>query len=424
MERATAFEKLGLKGTEDQSIIQSKYNEMYNDYRLMIENAPTPKLRESFERNLQELEEAYALIQDTQEQTAVEAIEDLPVISRVETASRVQSKSGQEKTSKVKLNVVYEYFGCSESQTDREIKSKYIRLINTLEQEVKKQILPQARKIYEDELKSAKDMWSLLLTHRPSLEAVNVSSAIDMGKMKKYLVPAFIVVVVAIAIGFLYYSGAFKGSAEEDFINAQELVKKGDIKSLEKAEVIFTELMDNPDYQSKVNEWIEKVREQKNLLINDLKADYRNSINNNQFIEATMYWDDMNSVFEVTDPDMILEFEDVKLKAKSQKVKVSSYIKEAKKAEKYGKIQQSIDLLLMVKEINPSNIELDNDKLGKLEKLKQKYKSCEDELVDINGALSISSPGEELYRIATEKRNEIKKRCPGLFANEGDSTRH
>lgn len=424
MEKAAAFEKLGLNGNEDKSIIQSKYNEMYNDYRLMIENAPTPKLRESFERNLQELEEAYAAIQNTQELTPLEGVEDLPVISRVETIAKVQSGSKDESSSKVRLASVYEYFGCAESQTDKEIKTKYNKLIATLEMEVKKQILPQARKIYEDELKSARNMWSILLTQRPNLESVSVSSTIDTQKIKKILVPGLIVIFVAVAIVFLINSGSFSGSAEEDFISAQELVKKGDIKSLEEAEVIFTELLDNPEYKSKVGEWLEKVREHKNLIINDIKSNYRNSINNNQFIEATMYWDDMNSVFEVTDPDMILEFEDVKLKAKSQKVKVSSYIKEAKKAEKYGKIQQSIDLLLMVKEINPSNIELDNDKLGKLEKLKQKYKSCEDELVDINGALSISSPGEELYRIATEKRNEIKKRCPGLFANEGDSTRH
>ena len=44
--------------------IENKYNELYSDFQIRLTNAPTPNLKKLYQKNLQDLEEAYELLRD------------------------------------------------------------------------------------------------------------------------------------------------------------------------------------------------------------------------------------------------------------------------------------------------------------------------------------------------------------------------
>jgi len=64
MTREEAAEILDVSPDEEIAAIRRKYRELYNDFRVRIDNAPTPALRQTFERKFKEIEDAYALLSE------------------------------------------------------------------------------------------------------------------------------------------------------------------------------------------------------------------------------------------------------------------------------------------------------------------------------------------------------------------------
>jgi len=62
MTKQEAYERFELAEGADLQEVRRKFSEMHNDYRMRIENAPTPRMRQSFERGLESLKEAYSLL--------------------------------------------------------------------------------------------------------------------------------------------------------------------------------------------------------------------------------------------------------------------------------------------------------------------------------------------------------------------------
>ncbi|MBE8721957.1 OmpA family protein [Sphingobacterium pedocola] len=65
MTKEQAYERLELPVGTDLQTVRRRFAEMHNDYRMRIENAPTPRLKQTFERGLEELKEAYALLNES-----------------------------------------------------------------------------------------------------------------------------------------------------------------------------------------------------------------------------------------------------------------------------------------------------------------------------------------------------------------------
>ncbi|MBE8721956.1 WG repeat-containing protein [Sphingobacterium pedocola] len=78
MNKEQAYERLELPVGTDLQTVRKKFAEMHNDYRMRIENAPTPRLKQTFERGLEELKEAYALLNES------ERMDDVAELPRTE----------------------------------------------------------------------------------------------------------------------------------------------------------------------------------------------------------------------------------------------------------------------------------------------------------------------------------------------------
>lgn len=92
MTRDTALERLNLNPDATTAEVDRAYEELYNDFQLRIQNAPTPKLRERFEERLSEVEEAYAILRGEA------GDDDLPASGPVDAeASRSETVSSETK---------------------------------------------------------------------------------------------------------------------------------------------------------------------------------------------------------------------------------------------------------------------------------------------------------------------------------------
>lgn len=56
------LEILGLPESASTADIQKKYQELFDDYHIRLTNAPTPALKKLYQKNLQEIEDAYAML--------------------------------------------------------------------------------------------------------------------------------------------------------------------------------------------------------------------------------------------------------------------------------------------------------------------------------------------------------------------------
>ena len=108
-----AADLLGLMPDASEAEVRSKYNEMYNDYQLRLTNAPTPNLKKLYQKNLQELNDAFSVFLGgaspgntdlPSSEPVFTAEEKQPVVSQAQQAQRNQTarNTGPAKNAQVK----------------------------------------------------------------------------------------------------------------------------------------------------------------------------------------------------------------------------------------------------------------------------------------------------------------------------------
>lgn len=407
MNSEEAYEKLGLSADSDIETVRSKFNEMYNDYRVMIDNAPTPKLRSSFERNLSELEEAFKRINGSE---TLDTVDDLPVIARTEKQAPQKATPDS-----VKAAEVYAYFGCSPSSSPRELQKKYATLVKSLENEIKKQTLPQARQIYEQELEKITLYWAVLLRERPELitPAGSSSLSFDWNKYKKVIWPVAGVAALALVVVLLIRSGIFTGSLQEKFDHAIELFSQGNLKE---AEVLFLELNEEEEWKANAEPWLQKIREKKQEELASLTETYMDYMESSSFIEAYQVWKRMDAIETITDPDLIIEGKQLEVKSANLVKKVDGLIDSGNEAFNNYRFESALSTFAEVLILNPTN-KTAGERMGECRTKLQEYAACREELLRIQDVMSISEPADQLYKMAQQDLKNVQQSCPGLFTD-------
>jgi hypothetical protein len=80
MTKEHAAQLLGLNANASADEVTRKYQELYTDYQIRLTNAPTPNLKKTYQKNLQELEEACRTLAPG---IRVDSAEDLPTASPI-----------------------------------------------------------------------------------------------------------------------------------------------------------------------------------------------------------------------------------------------------------------------------------------------------------------------------------------------------
>lgn len=75
--------------------IQTRFNELYSDFQIRLTNAPTPNLKKLYQKNLQELEETYALL--TNQKVTGQTKTDLPSSKPVQNSQTGSNESNNKR---------------------------------------------------------------------------------------------------------------------------------------------------------------------------------------------------------------------------------------------------------------------------------------------------------------------------------------
>lgn len=94
--RIEYLEIFNLEATASNELIAARYNELYSDFQIRLTNAPTPNLKKLYQKNLLELEEAYAQLTGNAESLQLKT--DLPSSKPVQNANTGNSEQTTNKS--------------------------------------------------------------------------------------------------------------------------------------------------------------------------------------------------------------------------------------------------------------------------------------------------------------------------------------
>ncbi|GAB3358228.1 hypothetical protein GCM10027566_22640 [Arachidicoccus ginsenosidivorans] len=173
MTQEEAFQRIELPEGTDIQEVRRKFAAMHGDYRMRIDNAPTPRLRQMFEQQLEQIKEAYSLLNGSE---GVNDTIDLPRTKRVlyEDAARENqsAKVKPDNSSQYSLLDAYDYFGLSPEDDKVTFNRLTKKKLEDLETSLQSQFLAPAKKLFEEELVKATKLNALLVTDRQAKEAL------------------------------------------------------------------------------------------------------------------------------------------------------------------------------------------------------------------------------------------------------------
>ncbi|MBW7960582.1 hypothetical protein H3C65_03785 [Patescibacteria group bacterium] len=163
MTKEEAYARLELDPVTDIQEVRRHFANMHNDYRMRIDNAPTPRLRQLFENQLEEIKEAYAFLNGS---FGINDTEELPRTKRG-FYEKEQYQSEKEQTgshSSPSPSDAYAYFSLSGKEKKEVILEKITKHREKLKEQMEQQLLPSAKELYKEELKKADALKKIIVT--------------------------------------------------------------------------------------------------------------------------------------------------------------------------------------------------------------------------------------------------------------------
>jgi hypothetical protein len=159
-----AYELLDLPSGTDLQQVRQRFSEQYSEYRMQIDNAPTPKLRKKNEDNLALREEAFNLITGG---ASLDDSHDLPSSTPHEQENNLVSKAKvqtkvKSTTTIMRLEDALALLGVQETTSQTSINSAYIALKSELEKELSRAKIETIKHAYQTELNNLEKGWTVI----------------------------------------------------------------------------------------------------------------------------------------------------------------------------------------------------------------------------------------------------------------------
>ncbi|RYG09785.1 MAG: WG repeat-containing protein [Chitinophagaceae bacterium] len=208
-----AYELLDLSPTADIALVRQRFREQYSEYRIQIDNAPTPNLKKRYEDNLALRQEAFNLI------TGGEHADDTADLPN----STLLNAPGSPKPEESKADSLTESFaalGLTPDAKDNVVKNAYKKQRATLESELNKTKIEAIKTPYLKEIEKLDRAWSILQPHfkkiaeqqseANSREAVEASTKAHQTKTNnsRNRMPLILVLIIVMlgASAWFYFS--------------------------------------------------------------------------------------------------------------------------------------------------------------------------------------------------------------------------
>lgn len=149
MTKEEAYERLELPVGADLHTVRKTFKEMHQDYRMRIDNAFNVKSRQTIEQHLEELKEAYALLNDSD---GIDDTADLPRTGRSFEEGGSATVSAEDK-----LKASLAVFGIDPDDSAESIAATIEKHIADLQTQHDAVSLEAARQVYQEEILKAGD---------------------------------------------------------------------------------------------------------------------------------------------------------------------------------------------------------------------------------------------------------------------------
>ncbi len=162
MTKREAYERLELPEGADLQEVRRKFAEMYNDYRMHIDNAHTQQTRLSAERRLEELKEAYAVLNESD---GMDDSGDLPRTGQTgsfEEPSEKQHGNSDAEKGIGNIDHALAVFGLGKSFPRHRLAATCQQHIADLKAQLVAAALPGIKTAYEAEVAKAERAWQTL----------------------------------------------------------------------------------------------------------------------------------------------------------------------------------------------------------------------------------------------------------------------
>lgn len=246
MTKQEAYERLELPENTDLQTVRKRFADIHNDYRMRIDNAPTPRLKETFEKNLEKVKEAYNLLNES------DRMDDTGNLPRTgHTSSDYQSTTpplsqGRE-TEMISLEEAFTLFGVSKTDSDGTIRAGVNEYMEILNNHIKGAFNSAIQEAYQKELEKAEKAWDVIASWMVQRQKMQEQQTRQTGyehreetspgqpehtappKSKKILLLP-IIAVATVVIAVLVYFFVIRLTPEEKYTKAQELEQKMEYK--------------------------------------------------------------------------------------------------------------------------------------------------------------------------------------------------
>ena len=134
MTKQEALELLDLEENSSSEKIERSYKQLFSEYRLRLDNAPTAHLKALYQKNLKRLEEAYELLRvkepeneilDLPTATPLLQIEKEPKISVQKLETETQKK---EELKTIESSIIWKWIHSNDEKVKDELMKQFIKL--------------------------------------------------------------------------------------------------------------------------------------------------------------------------------------------------------------------------------------------------------------------------------------------------------
>jgi hypothetical protein len=425
MTKAQAYEILDLEEGVPIEQIRGQFKHLYNEYKILINEAPIENFRKKYEEQLDRIEQAYKLLTDNE---SIDELDDLPTIASNESIE--QHWEFEEKNTTVpteKVGIIDDGSNLSDLRNAYKIlqispgapTAKVILEYQRQRAELISLIAKRSGKIVDEAKKELATLEKAIFKINPKIsqqdlypEQFGKTTFSLRSKLTKKVLFFFIVIISIIALVFILSElGAFKPDHQTLYEQGEKLFMEAKLKE---AEEVFTELLDTP-LEGKARTFLEEIEKTKIRLLELERESFNKFVQLEDYITAEAYYKKMENIMSIEDYDKELFFEWLKLKDEvpKQKKQVEDLLLNFDNALKNSEYSAAEQYIEEAHSIHTTSKLIPQKKEQLQAKIKQE-KNCQDKIESVRLDLMFVKAGTESHAKALKEIDFVIENCPWL----------
>lgn len=207
--------------------VRKQFAKLHNDFQVRIDNAPTPRLKQAFERGQGELKDAYAILNES------DTVDDTRSLPHSERTFDDGIEASSEEGSVPGVDRALSLFGVGKAHSVKEIEAAMHKRLTKVREQHESADLAAAKDVYKQEIAKLEKAQNVIINWLAEKNPVEQAQIGQAGAMTSTAATAhkksrawwYLVPLLLMAAGVIYYIGQQSGTQTSDA--GQALVTAG-----------------------------------------------------------------------------------------------------------------------------------------------------------------------------------------------------